>query len=141
MAAIRISELSKWLADTYGAGVELEPSTFAEDIARIFVHHFAILADGSRRAAEWLTTYTPWITVRDREAMISEAASCQIKWKADTLGWKLGLTEEQRARLKITTIGARGVNKQMRIQRRNKAKAERERARRAAKRTTPVSTI
>ena len=138
MAAIRLAELTRWMDDVFGAGVELDPSTRSEDIVRMFVHHFPPLRDGSRRAAEWVQIYAPWISLRDREHMITEASQCQIFWSADKLGWKLGLTDEQRSRLKITTIGAIGISKDMRAARRAAAKRERERQRRAAIR---VSTI
>jgi hypothetical protein len=134
MAAIRIADLLRWLGDVAGQGAELEPSQWSEGIARIFVHHFVVLADGNRRAAQWLDTYCPWISTRDREYMITEANHCPLKWSADKLAWKLGLKDEQRARLKITTIGAIDCNREQRQARRNAAKAERERKRRAAKR-------
>lgn len=133
MAALRLADLTRWMDDVFGAGVELDPSTRSEDIVRIFVHHFPPLRDGTRRASEWMLTYAPWISRRDREAMISESAQCQIFLCADKLGWKLGLTDEQRTRLRITTIGAVGVSKEMRAARRRKAHAERQRRLRAAK--------
>lgn len=140
MAAIRLAELKRWLSDVIGAGAELEASEWSEGIARIFVHHFVVLADGNRRAAEWLETYCPWISTADREYMITEANHCPLKWSADKLAWKIDLRDEQRTRLKITTIGATDCNRDQRAARRNRLKAERERARRAAKRAT-VSTI
>lgn len=141
MAAIRIAELLRWLHDRYGAGAELEPCGQAETIARIFVHHFVVLADGNRKAADWLDTYCPWISRRDREHMITEANHCPIKWTADKLAWKIDLRDEKRTELKITTIGATDCNRDQRAKRRNALKAERERNRRAAKRNAPVSTI
>lgn len=142
MAAIRLAELQRWLSDITGEGVELDPSKWAEDTARIFVHHFVVLADGNRRASEWLATYCPWIETRDREYLITEANHCPLKWSADKLGWKIGLKDEQRARLKITTIGAIGITKEQRAQRRKAKQAELQkalRAKRKAERT--VNTI
>lgn len=124
MAAIRLAELQRWLSDIIGEGVELEPSKWAEDTARIFVHHFIVIADGNRRAAAWLATYSPWISTRDREYMITEANHCPIKWSADKLAWKIRLTMEQRTRLKITTIGAIDCSKDQRAQRRKAKRAE-----------------
>jgi hypothetical protein len=141
MAAIRLAELTRWIEDTHGAGAELDAEQRSEQIARIFVHHFVTLADGNRRAAQWLATYTPWISLRDREYLITQANRCPLKWSADKLGWHLHLSDEQRSRLKITTIGAIGISKEMRLARRNAAKRERERARRAANRANRVSTI
>lgn len=141
MAAIRIAELLRWLSDVAGAGAELEPSQWSEGIARIFVHHFVVLADGNRRAAQWLATYCPWIETPDREYMITEANHCPLKWSADKLGWKIKLTDEQRTRLKITTIGALGIGKEQRVQRRKARQAELCRARRARLKAERDNTI
>lgn len=137
MAAIRLAELTRWMDDAFGAGVELEPSSRSEDIVRCFVHHFPPLRDGSRRASDWISTYAPWIGRRDREAMISEAEQCQIFWSADKLGWKVGLTAEQRVRLKITTIGALGITKEMRAANRKAMHAKCMRELRAKRRANP----
>ncbi len=131
MAAIRLAELSRWLDDTHGAGTELEPDSHSETIARIFVHHLVILADGRRRAAEWMAIYCPWISIRSREAMISEANHCPIKWTADKLAWKISLKDAKRTELKITTIGAIDVSKEQRAARRKAQQAELQRALRA----------
>ncbi len=138
MAAIRISELTRWLAYSVGAGTELEPSKWSEGIARLFVHHFVVLADGNRRAADWLETYCPWIERRDREYMISEANHCPLKWSADKLAWKIGLTDAKRSELKITTIGAVDVSREQRAQRRKGASRLRAQAHRDAKRVRTI---
>lgn len=141
MAAIRIAELTRWLGDAIGAGAELEPCQWSEGIARVFVHHFVVLADGNRRAAQWLSTYCPWISTPDREYMITEANHCPLKWSADKLAWKLRLTDVRRSELKITTIGAIDCNRDQRKARDRKRRAEREKARRDAKRANRVPTI
>jgi hypothetical protein len=141
MAAIRIAELKRWLGDVIGAGAELEPSQWSEGIARIFVHHFVVLADGNRRAAEWLETYCPWIETRDREYMITEANHCPLKWTADKLAWKISLKDEQRARLKITTIGAVDVSREQRAERRKALRAQLMRKLRERRRQATVNTI
>lgn len=141
MASIRIAELGRWLDDTNGAGAELEPSQASEGIARIFVHHFVVLADGNRRAAQWLAAICPWISTPDREYMISEANHCPLKWSADRLAWKLGLNDAKRSELKITTIGAIDCNAQQRAERRKAKRAELMRALRAKRKADRVNTI
>ena len=138
MAAIRLAELLRWLHDAIGAGAELEPSPWSEGIARIFVHHFVVLSDGNRRAAAWMATYCPWIAVRSRETMISEANHCPLKWSADKLAWKIRLLDAKRTELKITTIGAIDCNREQRAERRRKIRSERERQRRAARREATI---
>ena len=141
MAAIRIAELGRWLAGAVGAGAELEPCKWSEDIARIFVHHFVVLADGNRRAAQWLDTYCPWINTPDREYMISEANHCPLKWSADKLAWKIRLTDTTRSDLNITTIGAIDCNAQQRAHRRKAKRAELMKALRARRKADRVNTI
>lgn len=140
MAAIRLAELARWLDDRAGAD-QLEPSQWSEGIARIFVHHFVTLADGNRRAADWLGTRCPWISTRDREYMITEANHCPLKWSADKLAWKIGLTDAKRSELKITTIGAIDVTREQRAARRKARQAELQRALRAHRKAASVNTI
>jgi hypothetical protein len=141
MAAIRISEMQRLLGDVVGLGAELEPSDWSASIARIFVHHFVVLADGNRKAADWLATYCPWIERRDREHMITEANHCPLKWSADRLAWKLRLTDAKRRELRIATIGAIDCNREQRAERRKRENAERQKAMRAAKRLARVHHI
>jgi hypothetical protein len=126
MAAIRLADLTRWLDDMAGAGAELEPGDQSARVVRIFVHHFVVLADGNRRAADWMATYCPWIERRDREAMITEANHCPLKWSADKLAWKIGLTDAKRTELRITTIGAIDCNKDQRKARRKPPSTTRE---------------
>lgn len=135
MASIRIAELGRWLADAAGAGAELEPCQWSEGVARVFVHHFVVLSDGNRRAAQWLATYCPWINMPDREYMITEANHCPLKWSADKLAWKLRLTDAKRSELKITTIGAIDVSREQRAARRKAKRAELMRALRAKRKS------
>lgn len=130
MAAIRLSELTRWFEDVYGGGIELEPDQFT--VVYVFAHHLGALNDAPRRITQWINTYAPWISPRDIERLIAETQYKPRRWTADKLGWKLGVTEEQRSRLKIRTIAAKGTNKAMRLQNRRKAEAERQRKRRAA---------
>lgn len=139
MAAIRLAELTRWLDDTYGAGLELYAGERGYLIARIFAHHLGALPDAPRRITVWCSTYAPWISPRDLERLISEVLDCQIKWSADKLAWKLRLTDEQRTRLKIRTIGAMDCNREQREARRKAKRAERDAKRYQAKRNRSPS--
>jgi hypothetical protein len=139
MAAIRLSELTKWLHDWNGEGAELEPSQSSVEIVRLFCHHFGSLPDTPRRITAWLGDYAPWIKGADREILISEAVSCPLKWSADKLAWKLRLTDANRTRLKITTIGAIDCSKADRIARRKAKRKERDKWRYQARRLAKLS--
>lgn len=137
MAAIRLAELTRWLDDTFGQGVELEPNAQGETIVRIFAHHFGALRDAPRRFTSWILIYAPWLDLRARERLIRDAAERPIKWSADKLAWKIGLKDEQRTRLKIRTIGAIDCSKEQRKARRKAKRAERDAARYQRKRAIP----
>lgn len=138
LAAIRLAELTRWLHDTYGAGVELEPSRDALMIAEIFAHHIAVLANAERRISQWLAFYAPTIPPQEQERLIGNALGKPIKWSADKLGWKIKLSDEQRTRLNITSIGALGINKEQRAIIRKQKAAERAKRHRDAKRVRTI---
>lgn len=131
MAAIRVSELSRWMDHEYGPGVELDPNTHSEMVARIMAHHFMCLPDGARRLSSWFDRYCPWIQLRDREYLIGEAIRAPLKWSADKLAWKLRINMATRTALKFTTIGAIDCNREQRAQLRKAKRAELMRALRA----------
>jgi hypothetical protein len=130
MAAIRLAELSRWLDDRFGRGVELEPDNQGEMIARIFAHHLAALPDAGRRTAAWMLIYTPWLSVRSRERLIGEARHRPLKYTADKLAWKIRLDDATRTRLNIRTIGAYDFTKDQRQARAKAKRAERDAVRR-----------
>lgn len=133
MAAIRLAELTRWLDDTFGKGVELQPSTASYAIVRIFAHHLGTLKAADRRIMGWINMYAPWISLRDRERLITEVSECSMKWSADKLAWKLRLTDAKRTELRIKTIGAIDCNKEQRLARRRQLRAIRDKARNQAK--------
>lgn len=141
MAAIRLSELTRWLHDQYGAGVELEPCEANYTIVRLFAHHLGGLPDAPRRITKWTDTYAPWFDPKNLERLIYEVTSCPLKFSADKLAWKIRLTDAKRTELKIKTIGAIDCNKEQRKQRQRKKREDREKARRLAKRTKAVPYI
>jgi len=137
MAAIRLAELTRWLDDTFGQGVEIEPSDHGYMIVRIMAHHLGALPDAPRRITSWITVYAPWVSLRDRERLISEVAECPIRWSADKLAWKIRLSDAARTRLKIRTIGAFDCTKEQRKARAKAIRAERDAQRRPRKPTKP----
>lgn len=141
MAAIRLSELTRWLDDQFGEGVELEAGDASYLIVRIFAHHLGALPDTARRITRWTATYAPWISPRDLERLISEVVDCPIKWTADKLAWKIRLTDAKRTELKIRTIGAVDCNREQRAARRKAKRKERDAARYRAKRCSPNISI
>lgn len=139
MAAIRLAELTRWMADVYGAGVELEPDDY--QVVRIFVHHIGALKDAPRRINDWVRTYAPWISPHDLERLILETELKPMCWGADKLGWKIKLTDAKRTDLRITSIGGYDFPKDQRKARDKTRRAEREKARRARNKANRVPSI
>jgi hypothetical protein len=139
MAAIRLSELTRWLDDAFGKGVELEPGEASYQLVRIFAHHLGGLPDTARRITVWCATYAPWISPRDLERLITEVTDCPLKWTADKLAWKIKLNDATRTRLKIRTIGAIDCNREQREARRKANRATRDAARYQRKRACSPS--
>jgi hypothetical protein len=138
MAAIRLADLTKWYNDVHGAGTELEPSERSIETLRIFAHHMGGLPDAPRRIMSWLLSYAPWLEHIERERLISQVVQCPIKWSADKLAWKIRLTDEQRSKLKITTIGAIDCSKEQRAIIRKQKAAERAKRHRELKRVRTI---
>lgn len=141
MAAFRLAELTRWLDDAYGKGVELEATTQSYAIVRIFAHHIGALKDAPRRITIWAGVFAPWISPRDLERLINEVTHCQLKWTADKLAWKLKLTDAKRTELNIRTIGAIDCSREQRAERQRARRAQAERNRRELKRSTRVPHI
>lgn len=139
MAAIRLSELTRWLNDEHGTGY-LPESDRSVHLVRIMAHHMGALPETPRRITSWLQERAPWITGAERERLISEVVSCPLKWSADKLAWHLGLDYAARQSLKITTIGATDCNREQRAAIRQKRRAENAKAKRAATRQAKAVT-
>ena len=83
----------------------------------------------------WAAVWASWVSTARAEQLAAHIAANPIKFTADTLGWRLKLTPDERAELQITTIGAIGQNKADRAAERRRKHRERQRARRAAEST------
>ena len=88
--------------------------------------------NAQRRIPAWLSLWTPWMSLTEVQALTTKVIAKPIRWSADKLGKRLNLTEAERQRLKITTIGAADVDKAERLARRNERKRLREQERRRA---------
>jgi hypothetical protein len=122
MAALRCAELNRYAYDRYG--LTLPDDDAGKDDAFVMAHHLALMSgDKVRRISAWLTARAPWMSADGMATLIDAVIAKPLRWRADTLAKRLNLKESDRARLRITTIGAVDVTK-----------AEREAARNARKR-------
>jgi hypothetical protein len=134
IVALRLAELNRLLTDRHGGEVLADDDAGRED-AVIVAHHLAGSGgDQSRKIAAWIALRAPWMAAEEVEAIIAAAIAKPRRWRADTLAKRLNLKEADRARLKITTIGAVDFDQAARRARQKAQKQIRDRQRAAAKR-------
>ena len=107
----------------------------------IVAHHLAHLGGAPNkvvtRIVEWAAMWAPTFSA-DKVAERAELVAAKpIKFRADTLAWRLRLTMEERTRLKITSIGAVDVPKEDRPEWLRKHHRQRKEAERRAKGSKP----
>jgi hypothetical protein len=130
VAAVRPNEIQRLLVSRYGH--ELPDDDAGRDDAFVMVNALAWRPQAERRIPAWLSLRTPWMRQDEARALTARTIAKPIKWSADKLGRRLNLTEAERQRLRITTIGAVDVDKAERQTRRKERKRLREQARRRA---------
>jgi hypothetical protein len=140
MTAVRIAELRRVFGDRYGRH-GLPDDDAGEDDALIMCHHIARrpVPNHPKLMAAFLSSWAPWMPADRVSAMITTVTANPIRWTADKLGARLRLTEEERERLKITTIGSVDVTKAERARRRQEHKRRREHLRRRRQGAKPRS--
>jgi hypothetical protein len=105
----------------------------------VMLNHLAMLGRPEIRIQDWLTRRAPWF---DDKAIIAKLLKRPTMWKADTLGKRLNLTDAERTRLKIRTIGAADRPKHLRTaERSEKIRLAKEAKRRAAGATARVLSL
>lgn len=128
-AALRLRDLTRLLDDRFGK-MTVPESDEGLECVRIVAHHLGGLTDAPRRITSWISVCAPWLPIPERERLISEVSENRLRWSADKLAWKLRLTDADRTRLHITTIGAIDCNSDQRKARRKAKQREYDRLRR-----------
>ena len=136
MAAVRCAEIKRLFVDRYG--FVLPDDDAGREDARIMAHHLAMLGGDQRaRVTSWLCLWAPWMPDDDVMRLVDAVTSKTLRWRADTLAARLGLTEAVRTRLHITTIGAIDLTKGEREEARNARKVQAKRKNRRKQGTMP----
>ena len=81
----------------------------------IVAHHLAHLGGAPNKVVTRIVEWAMWAPTFSADKVAERAdlvAEKPIKFRADTLAWRLRLTMEERTRLKITSIGAFDVPKE-----------------------------
>lgn len=131
LVTLRLNDLAKLFHGRYGH--TLPDDDAGRDDLIVAVNHLACLPHPQKPIEHWIEIWAPWLTVKERKAIVADALVCPTRWKADALAWRLRLTAADRAALGITTIGAIDENKAARAKRRRQQARNRMRANRKAK--------
>lgn len=134
LAALRVAELNREFSDRYGGEI-LPDDDGGRDDATLMLHHLARRSgDVTARMQSWLDERAPWLTGEERDQLIDKVLGNPLRFRADTIASKIGLTAARRAHLRIRTIGAIDQSAADRAEARRIAKRDYKRARRQAQR-------
>ena len=131
IANIRMRELERLFEDRHGD--TLPDDRRGRDCLIVAFHHIIPIAEFPDPAIkQWASAWAPWIGPDELETIIEGVFEKPQRWAADRLAWWLRLTDADRTRLRITTIGSIDVGKAARIARRKKRNKEAKAAKRHA---------
>lgn len=136
-AALRMRDLEAVFTNRYGRTLPDDDS--GREDARIAAHHLANLPRGDQatNVISWLAHWAPWMSPAQMGTLAAEAIEHDLKWKADTLAWRIRLTDRERKALRVTTIGAIDCGKVARAGRRKRADRANKQNRRRAESAIP----
>lgn len=133
----RLRELEALYSKRYGAHLPYDDAGI--DDLTLAAHHIAQLGGGGfPHIVAWAAEHMPDMPTAAAEALAKRVMANPRRWKAATLGWRLGLTDAERTALGITTIRAAGVaDADMRERRKAKQRACRDRWRQRQRDSRP----
>lgn len=125
VSVLRLAEIERLARDRF-KDAPPDAST-ARRLARAVADH----ADAAT-AARWIARWCVTLHADEREDIVTSAASRATFWSADALALLLNVTNEERRRLKLRTVGAVDCDKRQRTLARKQRNRDRMRAARAA---------
>jgi hypothetical protein len=134
-AVIRCAELRRLFLYRYGTTLP-DDDAGREDF-HILACHLAHRTDAERNITVQAGLWCPWMPADEVAAVVKRVLVRPLRWSADKLGNLLSLTEAERRWFAITTIGAAGITKAMRIERRRARKQARKKHLRRARGVKP----
>lgn len=136
ITALRVAELRRLFFARCGRTLPDDDS--GRDDVLVMSHHLALRqGDSVRLIRNWIELHAPWMLQGEADKLIRYVVARPIRWSADKLAQRVRLTEAERRRLRICTIGAVDMNKEERKQARKLRQRQRDRARRRARGARP----
>jgi hypothetical protein len=136
LALIRMRELERIFSSRYGP--TLPDDDAGRDDLNIAAHHIAHLGgEVASHIVAWARLWAPWTATGELEALTADVVSAPRKFTADTLGWRLRLSQHEREALEVTTIRAFDLNTDQRKAARKHRRRTNEQARRRARGAKP----
>ena len=132
LAARRINELEAIFSARYDR--ILPDDDAGHDDLELMAHH---LARAGRSLEGWIRSWAPWMEPGDIGALIERVMANPLRFRADTVAHRVRLTEAERSRLGITTIGSVDMTVAERKQARKLRRRQRDRDRRRARGAKP----
>jgi hypothetical protein len=136
----RISELEGLFACQYGR--TLPDDDAGRDDLLLLLHHIAVSRiDVEHRSRRAIKHWATWMSNDEADVMIAKVAACPLRFRAETLGRRIGLTEAVRAARKIKTIWAvdAGETPKERRKRQDRERKARKRVENRAAKPEPAS--
>jgi hypothetical protein len=131
--AKRVAELRSLFRSRYGN--ELPNDDAGRDDAKLMLDHMAACPGAMPGHLEmFLRQWCPWLEADEIAEMTADAMATPLHYCADTAAERVGLTDAERSKLNIRTIGAIDLTKAERKARRKKQAAKRAKASRDHKR-------
>ena len=128
---LRIRELDRLFTARYGHTLPNDDAG-RDDIVLMAHHLVRCTGEPARRVRNWVELRAPWMTSDVAAEIIRSVMANPLNWGADTLAQRLGVTEAERRRLLIRTIGAIDMTKEERKKARRLRQRQRDNARRRA---------
>lgn len=128
--SIRIGDLTRLFGHRYGGSAlyQLPDDDSGREDARILLDHYSYANPAA--IARVLKARAPWLIGTERDDLLQEVTRFPRRWTAEALAAKLNLTEVDRRKLKIRTIGAVDMTAEERKQQRKLRERARKRLRR-----------
>ncbi len=136
ITALRVAELRRLFFARYGRTLPDDDS--GRDDVLVMAHHLARRRGDARRLIRnWIELCAPWMPEGEAAELIDRVVALPIRWRADKLAQRVRLTDAERRRLRICTIGAVDVTRAERKLARRLRQRQRDRARRRARGARP----